>query len=52
MTPLMEAAEYGHTDTVIALVKGKANINAKNIVRVGLAGWVVVCVQRLSTLWG
>ena len=54
-TPLLEAAEYGHTDIVIALVKAKANISAKNIVRVGLAGWMVVvcvCVQRLSTLWG
>ena len=33
-TALMAAAEKGHTDTVIALVKAKANINAKNEVRV------------------
>ena len=46
------AAKYGHTDVAIALVKAKANINAKDKVRVGLAGWMVVCVQRLSTLWG
>ena len=49
---LMEAAIYGHTDIAIALLKAKANINAKDNVRVGLAGWMVVCVQRLSTLWG
>ena len=42
----------GHTDIAIALLKAKADINAKNKVRVGLAGWMVVCVQRLSTLWG
>ena len=48
----MRAAIEGHTDIVIALLKAKANINAKDWVRVGLAGWVVVCVQRLSTLWG
>ena len=46
------AAVRGHTDIAIALLKAKADINAKNNVRVGLAGWVVVCVQRLSTLWG
>ena len=33
-TPLMLAARKGHTDTVIALAKAKANINAKNEVRV------------------
>ena len=27
-------AKYGHTDIAIALVKAKANINAKNDVRV------------------
>ena len=42
----------GHTDIAIALLKAKADINAKNYVRVGLAGCMVVCVQRLSTLWG
>jgi len=30
----MEAAMCGHTDIAIALVKAKANINAKNDVRV------------------
>ena len=29
-TPLMAAADVGHTDIVIALVKAKANINARN----------------------
>ena len=50
----MNAADSGHTDIAIVLLKAKANINAKNKVRVGLAGWMVVCVcvQRLSTLWG
>ena len=48
----MEAAEHGHTNIAIALLKAKANVNAKDKVRVGLAGWMVVCVQRLSTLWG
>jgi len=48
----MVAAFDGHTDCVIALVKAKANINHKDDVRVGLAGWMVVCVHRLSTLWG
>ena len=48
----MRAADRGHTDIAIALLKAKADINAKNNVRVGLAGWMVVCVQRLSTLWG
>ncbi len=48
----MKAALKGHTDIAIALLKAKADINAKDEVRVGLAGWVVVCVQRLSTLWG
>ena len=33
-TPLMIAANCGHTDTVIALVKAKADVNAKNKVRV------------------
>ena len=42
----MVAAVEGHTDIAIALVKAKANVNAKNIVRVGLAGWIVVCVCR------
>ena len=48
----MMAAIGGHTDIAIALLKAKADINAKDKVRVGLAGWMVVCVQRLSTLWG
>ena len=48
----MAATDRGHTDIAIALLKAKANINAKDNVRVGLAGWMVVCVQRLSTLWG
>jgi len=47
---LIEAAWNGYTDIAIALLKAKANINAKNKVRVGLAGWDVVCVQRLSAL--
>ena len=48
----MMAAGSGCTDIVIALLKAKADINAEDKVRVGLAGWMVVCVQRLSTLWG
>ncbi len=41
----MEAALEGHTDIVIALLKAKADINAKNdYVRVGLAGWMVMYV--------
>ena len=48
----MTAAVFGHTDIAIALVKAKADTNATDSVRVGLAGWMVVCVQRLSTLWG
>ena len=48
----MYAAHDGRTDIAIALIKAKANVNAKNDVSVGLAGWMVVCVQRLSTLWG
>ena len=48
----MSAAIEGRTDTVIALVKAKANIDDKDEVRVGLAGWMVVCMQRLGTLWG
>ena len=48
----MTAASGGRTDIAIALLKAKADINHKNKVRVGLAGWMVVCVQRLSTLWG
>ena len=48
----MRAAYGGHTDIAIALVRAKANVDAKDKVRVGLAGWMVVCVQRLSTLWG
>ena len=40
----MMAALDGHTDIVIELVKAKADINAKNIVRVGLTGYMVVCV--------
>ena len=43
----MEAAWRGHTDIAIALVKAKADINAKTKVRVGIAGWmVVVCVCK------
>ena len=48
----MFAAIMGHTDIAIALIKAKADINAKDRVRVGLAGWMMVCVQRLSTLSG
>ena len=48
----MWAAKYGRTDIAIALLKAKANVNHKDKVCVGLAGWMVVCVQRLSTLWG
>ena len=40
----MMAADRGRTDTVIALLKAKANINHKDYVRVGLAGWTVACV--------
>ena len=40
----MSAAGGGHTDIAIALLKVKANINAKNKVCVSLAGWMVVCV--------
>ena len=48
----MMAVYHGRTDIAIALVKAKANIKAQDNVCVGLAGWMVVCVQRLSTLWG
>ena len=40
----MAAARWGRTDIAIALIKAGANINAKDDVRVGLAGWMVVCV--------
>ena len=33
-TPLMTATLNGHTDTAIALIQAKANINAKDNVRV------------------
>ena len=33
-TPLMWVAMHGHTDIAVALLKAKANINAKNKVRV------------------
>ena len=39
------ASYYGHTDCVIALTKAKANADAKNDVRVGLAGWMVMCAR-------
>ena len=41
------AADRGHTDVVIALVKAKADINTRDEVRVGLTGYmvVVVCVE-------
>ena len=48
----MKAVLRGHTDIAIALLKAKADVNAKADVCVGVAGWMVVCVQRLSTLWG
>ena len=48
----MWAAMYGDTDIAVALLKAKASINHKDDVRVGLAGWMVACVCRLSTLWG
>ena len=48
----MAAATEGHTDTVIALLKAKADVNHKDKVCVGVAGWMVVCVQMLSTLSG
>ena len=48
----MFAGGGGHTNIAIALLKAKADIHAEDKVRVGLAGWMVVCVQRLSTLWG
>ena len=34
MTPLLITVVEGHTDTVIALVKAKANVNAMDNVRV------------------
>ena len=40
------SAAYGRTDVATALLKAKADINAKDNVRVGLAGWMVVCVCR------
>ena len=40
----MTAAGNGNTDIAIALLKAKADVNAKNNVRVGVAGWMVVCV--------
>ena len=42
----MVAAPRGHTDIAIALLKAKADINTKDKVRVGVAGWMVVCVCR------
>ena len=42
----MSAIQYGHTDIAIALLKAKADINAKDDVRVGLACWMVVCVCK------
>ena len=39
------AASKGLTDCVIDLIKAKANISAKDSVRVGLAGCMVVCVR-------
>ena len=41
----MAAIVSGHTNIAIALLKAKADINAKDKVRVGLAGWMVVCVH-------
>ena len=40
------AALHEHTDTVITLLKAKADINTKDHVSAGLAGWMVVCVCR------
>ena len=48
----MIAALKGDTDTTIVLLRAKADVNAKDIVRVGLAGCMVVSVQRLSTISG
>ena len=42
----MMAAITGHTETAITLLKAKADINHKDTVRVGLAGWMVVCLCR------
>ena len=42
----MGAACYGHTNCVVALIEGKADVNAKDKVRVGLGGCMVVCVCR------
>ena len=42
----MKAAVYDYTDTVIALLKAKADVNHKDKVCVGVAGWMVVCVCR------
>ena len=38
------AVSSDNTDIAITLLKAKADINAKNKVRVGLAGWMVVVV--------
>ena len=40
----MVAAEFGHTDTVIALAKAKADIDVKDNL-VSLAGWMAVCAE-------
>ena len=45
----MMASQKGHDAAVITLLKAKADINHQNKVRVGLAGSMVVSVQRLST---
>ena len=48
----MRTAHTGATDIAIALLKAKADVNVEDKVRVGLAGWMVVSVQRLSTISG
>lgn len=40
----MRAARHGHPGVAITLLKAKANINDKNKVCIGLAGWMVVVV--------
>ena len=49
---MMRTTCNGCTDTVVELIKAKADVNAEDEVRVGLAGWMVVSVQRLSTISG
>ena len=40
----MAVVYEGHTDIAIVLLKAKADVNAKDEVCVGVAGWMVVLV--------